>query len=283
MKQLVYATDCSPFSAKALKFVAEFCTKLNASLDLMHVYTLPPVDNTTFRSNQHLRRQAHQEHQRLLADYFEECCPDMNLKIPITFAVEEHNSITKALVDRSIKLEADLVIVGRKDEHSSRGFFAGNIANALMSRLACPLLIIPNDMEASEIGSMVYATDFEADDILALEQLFPIAQLLSAELKVVHIPRKNEYSSEEQLEWFKEMVDQKLNFDEIDYHLILSENIQDGLRTFIDGTGADLLVMLEREDKGYWDKVFFGDMVKKVKSKSDIPILCYNRRCFSTE
>lgn len=207
----------------------------------------------------------------------------MNLKIPITFAVEEHNSITKALVDRSIKLEADLVIVGRKDEHSSRGFFAGNIANALMSRLACPLLIIPNDMEASEIGSMVYATDFEADDILALEQLFPIAQLLSAELKVVHIPRKNEYSSEEQLEWFKEMVDQKLNFDEIDYHLILSENIQDGLRTFIDGTGADLLVMLEREDKGYWDKVFFGDMVKKVKSKSDIPILCYNRRCFSTE
>ena len=281
MKQLVYATDCSPSSANALKFVVGLCSQINSPLDLLHIYNLPPVDNTTFRSNQHLRKQAQLEHHQLLVKYFEQCCPEVKPGGSITFTAEEYNSITRAILDRSTRLEADMVIVGRKDEHSSRGLFAGNIANALMSRLACPLLIIPNDIETAQMRSMVYATDFEADDILALEQLSPIARVLGAELKVVHIPTKNDYSSEEQMEWFKEMVDQKLNFDDIDYHLILSENVQDGLRSFIDGSEADLLVMLEREDKGYLDKALYGDMVKKMKSKSDIPILCYNRRCFN--
>ena len=280
MKKIVYATDCSEHSANALKFVVEFCSQLNATLDLLHIYRLPPVDNTTFRSNQHLRKHAQQEHKQILEEFFSLCCSDLNSGERINFIVEEHNSITRAIVDRSNSIEADLVIVGRKDEHSSRGFFAGNIANALMSRLACPLLVIPNDRGTHTMKSMVYATDFEADDILALEQLCPVAKLLGAELKVVHIPTKNEYSSEEQMEWFKEMVEQKLDFDSIDFHLILSENIQDGLNNFIDHSKADLLVMLEREDKGYFDKALFGDTVKKMKSKSDIPMLCYNRRCF---
>ena len=229
-----------------------------------------------------MRKQAHQEHKQMLSEYFQKCFPDLKVEEHISFSVEEHNSITRAIIDRSARLDTDLVIVGRKDEHSSRGLFAGNIANALISRLACPLLIIPNDIEDTQLRSMVYATDFEADDILALEQLGPVARMLRAELKVVHIPTKKEYSSDEQMEWFKEMVEQKLDFDEIDYHLLLSENIQDGLRTFIDGNEADLLVMLEREEKAYWDKALFGDLVKKMKSNSDIPMLCYNRRCFTT-
>ena len=281
MKQIIYATDCSQYSRNALKFVVEFCNRLDASLNILHIYSLPPVDNTTFRSNQHLRKHAEQEHHQLLSEYLEASCPDIDSKTQITLSVEEHNSITRAIVDRASKLEADLVVVGRKDEHSIRGFFAGNIANALISRLACPLLIIPNNMSSSDLRSMVYASDFEADDILALEQLCPVAKILEAEMKVVHIPTKNEYSSEEQMEWFKEMVHQKLNFDAIDFHLILSENIQDGLHSFIDGNEADLLVMLEREDKGYFDKALFGDMVKKMKSRSEIPMLCYNRRCFN--
>ena len=281
MRKIVYATDCSEHSAKALKFVVEFCSQLNATLNLLHIYTLPPVDNTTFRSNQHLRKHAQQENRLLLEEYFSQCCPDINPDDRINFIAEEHSSITRAIVDKSDSIEADLVIVGRKDEHSSRGFFAGNIANALMSRLACPLLVIPNDMATYPLKSMVYASDFEADDILALEQLCPVANLLKADLKVVHIPTKNEYSSEEQMEWFKEMVEQKLDFDSIDFHLILSENIQDGLNNFIDHSNADLLIMLEREDKGYFDKALFGDTVKKMKSKSDIAMLCYNRRCFN--
>ena len=281
MKQIIYATDCSQHSSGALKFVVDFCLQLKASLNILHIYTLPPVDNTTFRANQHLRKQAHQEHQQLLTEYFEQCFPGMDPVDKISLTVEEHNSITRAVLERSERMEADLVIVGRKDEHSIRGFFAGNIANALMSRLACPLLIIPNDVGSNSMRSMVYATDFEADDVLALEHLCPIARILDAELKVVHIPTKKEYSSEEQMEWFKELVQQKLNFDNIDFHLILSENIQDGLFNFIDRNKADLLVMLEREEKGYIGKALFGDTVIKMKSKSDIPMLCYNRRCFN--
>ena len=99
-------------------------------------------------------------------------------------------------------------------------------------------------------------------------------------MKVVHIPTKSEYSSEEQMEWFKEMVDQKLSYDNIHFHLIISNNILEGLHAFVKNSNADLLAMLEREDKGFWGKTLYGDKVIKMKSASNIPVLCYNRQCF---
>ena len=280
MKQIIYATDCSPHSANALRLAVELSAKLKSTLNLLHIYAMPPIENTTFRTVQHLHDHAQHEHRELLEAYFSSSCPEVKTKDNITLMVKEHNSITRAVQNISSDLSADLVIIGRKDEHSNRGLFAGNIANALLSRLACPILILPNEMDAMDFRSIVYASDFEADDVLALEQLSAIAHAFGGGLKVVHVPTKSEYSSEEQMEWFKEMVDQRLNYDDIQYHLILSDNILDGLHTFVKNTNADLLAMLEREDKGFWGKALFGDKVIKMKSASNIPLLCFNRRCF---
>ena len=280
MKQIIYATDCSPNSVNTLRFAVDLSAKLKSQLNLMHIYNMPPIENTTFRTVQHLHSHAQQEHQELLKEYLSSSCPGATTKGNITLIAKEHTSITRAILDSSNRLEADLVIIGRKDEHSNRGLFAGNIANALLSRLACPILVLPNDINVSNFKSIVYASDFEADDVLALEHLCTIAQAYGSEMKVVHIPTKSEYSSEEQMEWFKEMVDQKLNYDNIHFHLIISNNILEGLHAFVKNSDANLLAMLEREDKGFWGKTLYGDKVIKMKSASNIPMLCYNRQCF---
>ena len=228
-----------------------------------------------------LSKNAHEEHMEILKNYHKSNCPSTAADVPVKYYVEEDNSIANKILAISDKLVADLVIVGRKDEHSSRGLFAGNIASALLDKLACPLLIIPDTISPFQVKNVVYASDFEADDVLAIKFLQTIAKSSRASLKVVHIPTKSEYSCTEQMEWFKDMVAQKVRSNKIDYHIVLSDSVLEGIQSFVIENEADLFGMLEREEKGFFNKFIFGDKVRRMKSASTIPLLCFNRKCFA--
>lgn len=281
MNQILYATDRSEHSIKALRYVADLAARLGSKLHLLNVYSLPPIEHNTIRTHMQLKRNAYLEQLDLLKQYWDSCLSMATSVTDVNFLVVEGSSISKSILSSVEELSAEMVIVGRKDEHSDRGLFAGNIANALLYKLACPLLIIPNTIAISELKNIVYASDFEADDIKALVQLETLVQKFEATLKVVHIPTKDEYASDEQLDWFKEIASQNMSSEEIDYHLILSDSVHEGLKVFIKKNKADLLAMLERDEKGFFERLLRGDMVKRMKTLSDIPLLCFNRKCFS--
>ncbi len=281
MKQILYATDCSEHSVPALKYVLQFANTIGAQLNLLHVYSLPPIVYSTFRSPEQLSKNASVEHLEVLKKYHESYHPVSTDSVPVEFYVKESNSIANTILTTAAEITVDLVVVGRKDEHSTRGLFAGNIASALLDKLECPLLIIPDTISPFRIHTMVYASDFEADDVLAISYLQAIAKSCSALLKVVHIPTKKEYSGTEQMEWFKDMVDQNVKSDEIDYHLVLSDSVLEGIQSFVIDTEADLFGMLEREEKGFFNRFIYGDKVRRMKSASTIPLLCFNRKCFA--
>jgi len=57
-------------------------------------------------------------------------------------------------------------------------------------------------------------------------------------------------------------------------HLV-SENIFDALRIYLGEVGADLVVLLERKKKGVFNKWFHQDLVKKMESYGNIPLLSF--------
>ncbi|WP_430682055.1 universal stress protein [Maribacter aestuarii] len=60
-----------------------------------------------------------------------------------------------------------------------------------------------------EYKKIVYATDFEEDDILAIQRLVEIAQPLNAEINVVHISTKDELKGNVRMEWLKKSYKKK--------------------------------------------------------------------------
>ena len=261
-----------------MHYITAFASKIKAVMNLLHVYNLPPIENVTLRNQKQLKLHAQPEQLDLLKTYYNENSHMNGADYEPNFQVEESNSVSTAILAKAKDLEAGMVVVGRKGKQSKRGLLAGNIANALMDKLCCPLLVVPNDLADPHIRNIVYASDFEADDIIVLSQLKELAESFKAVIHVVHIPVRNEYSSSEQMEWFKELLTQKLGPTNIEFHLLLSEDVTDGLHLFIEGVEADLLCMLERDEKGFFSKFLRGDTVKRMKSLCDIPILIYNRK-----
>lgn len=276
MDTILYATDCTRNSISTLIYAKKLSETLKAKLVVFHVYDIPPVGTSNIRSSEQLKVLAMNEQKELVAEYCRNNL-DQNLnKDQLSCEVSENTSISKAISDKIKKDTIDLLIIGMKDEHSARGFFSGNIANKLIDKNLCPILIIPPEYGYKKIEKIVYASDFESADIIALEKMSEIAEQYDAEIEVVHIPTLEEYAAMQQMEWFKELLEVQVPYKNISFHMVMANSIEQGIRIHIADENADILAMLERENKGLFASVFGKDIIKRMEDLVTIPILCYN-------
>ncbi|WP_297704780.1 universal stress protein [uncultured Eudoraea sp.] len=276
MDTILYATDCTKNSISTLDYALNLSETVKAKLVVLHIYDIPPVRTSNIRSPEQLNKLAMNEHKELLEDY---CRKNLNQNLsknqPL-YEVAQNTSISKGIVDRISKSKIDLLVIGMKDEHSSRGFFSGNIANKLIDKNLCPILIIPPQYSYKGIERIAYASDFESSDIIAIEKLAAIAEYYDAKIEVVHIPTLEEYGAMQQMEWFKELLEVQVPYKKISFHMVLANSIAQGLRKHIKDENADLLGMLERKNNGLFSSIFNKDIIKKMETLVTIPILCYN-------
>lgn len=281
MKTILLATDCTKNSSPFLRYVYRLCNALKSNLSVLHVYDIPPIANTIFRTPEKLKRFTHLEKQEILDKYCSEHLKGEGGKSPIKTVVTYNESISEAILSKSMELHVEMMIVGMKDEHTQRGFFSGNIANALLKNIGCPLLILPHDIQYKKLNTVVYATDFEENDIFAIKKLVDLAKPFGATINVVHIAIKDESSGDEQMEWFKEMLYQHLSYQKINFKLIQADRVDEGLRIFVENENADLIALLEREDRSFFGKLFHKNTLIKMESQIKIPLLSINRKSLS--
>lgn len=277
MKTILYATDCSKHDTAILQYDYELCAKLNAELILLHVFSVPPIQLATMRPHKHLSKQAYDENLLILKEYATKHIKENAIKTQISFEVTENVSITDGVLSVIDKVSPDLLLVGMKDEHTARELFSGNIAKALLKKVTCPMLIVPNMHGFNDIKTIVYASDFEEDDILAITKLVEIAEPFNAQIKIVHVSTNNEHDQEEKMAWFKELLKEKVACQNIEFQLISYPNVYDGLRDYINSNNADIVALLEREEHGFLKKLFHTDLSKKIESNIKIPMLSFNQ------
>lgn len=276
MDTILYATDCTRNSISTLNYAKNLSETLKAKLSVFHVYDIPPVRTSNIRSSAQLNKLAMNEQKELLEDYCQNNLHENLNKDQLICEVADNTSISKAISDRIKNDTVDLLIIGMKDEHTARGFFSGNIANKLIDKNLCPILIIPQEYSYEKIEKIVYASDFESADIIALEKLSKIAEPYDAEIEVVHIPTLEEYAAVQQMEWFKELLEVQVPYKKISFHMVLANSVEQGLSMHTADKNADILAMLERENKGLFASVFGKDIVKRMENLVTVPILCYN-------
>ncbi|WP_291792662.1 universal stress protein [Maribacter sp.] len=277
MKTILYATDCSEHDIAILQYAYELSAKLNASLILLHVFSIPPIRLSTIRSHKYLSSQDKVEKLNILKEYARKNIKQDVVKAQIKFQVIENASITEGILSVIKEEPPHLLLVGMKDKHTARELFSGNIAKALLEEVNCPLLIVPNMEGTHKIKSIVYASDFEKDDINAISKLVEIAEPFNVQIKILHIVMNNENDEEEQMSRFKEVVKQKVEYQNIEFQLVSYPNVYDGLRNYISSNNVDIVAILEREEHGFLKKLFHKDLTKKIESNIKIPMLSFNQ------
>lgn len=278
MRTILYATDYSKNSAAALIYAHGLSIQMGTRLVITHVFDYPRLLGLEGLDEPfpHTEENAFKQHRINLEEFCEEHLgakwKDPNIQLePV-----ENESVLHGIISKADEWHAAMIVVGMKGVSKLRELIMGSTTKKLIEKTPCPVLAIPADTSHAAIKTIVYATAFEEEDIHAIKKLVEIAQPLAAEIKVVHITTENEYSGETQMEWFKDMLNEKVHYKNIDFELLFSEDVFGSLRTYLGEVDGDLMVMLEREKRGFLKKWFHQDLVKKMESYGRVPLLSFN-------
>jgi nucleotide-binding universal stress UspA family protein len=277
VKTILYCTDYSENSKAALKYAYHMAKQMETRLVISHVFDIPTILGTENLDEPfpHLEVSAHKSHRFKLEEFCDEHLGSSWQDPNIVLEAFENKSVVDGIISVASEWHAYLIILGIKGGSEIREMIMGSTTRHLLAKAPCPVLSIPSDASYMAIKNIVYATDFEEEDIYALRKLVEMAQQLKAVIKVVHISTKDEYQGDMQMDWFKKMLSEKVTYELIDFELLFTEDVFETLRIYLGDTNADLVVMLEREHKGILKNIFHRDLVKKMESYGRVPLLSF--------
>ncbi len=279
MKTILCATDYSDNSISAVKLANVFCEKLNADLHVIHVFDISATFiSTVSLAYARLEEAAFNNHREKLEAF---CWKHLNLKDekkrPVIHVVE--NSIeSDGIIEKAEKIKADLILVGMTGSNIVKDLFMGSTATALIEKSPVPVLSVPYNSGVTELSTIVYATAFEEADILAIERISEFASAFNSEIKLIHVSTKKEYSGEDQMHWFKEMLKEKVTYKNISFEFRLSDDILKTLKAYLKEVDAGILAMLEREGNTLIPNLWHFDLVKRMKLERLVPLLSFHKK-----
>ena len=276
MKTILYATDYSHDSVAALRLAHLMTNKFDAKLFVMHVFDIPLSLSTVSISHIKKEKRLFMEHDTKLKEFCTEHLGDTWEGGDINFLVEENVSIVQTILEKATELEVDLIVVGTTGTSTLKEFFMGSTTTTLIKKAHCAVLAVPPMFTLENFQTMVYATDFEQADIFAINRLVEIAEKFNSKISIVHISTSWEYAGDQQMEWFKDMLHQKVTYDKMEFDLIFDDDIFEGLNRYLENADASMFAMLERKDKSFSQKFLQKDKVKKMVSGTIIPLISFN-------
>lgn len=277
MKTILYATDYSQNSVPALRLAHRLAKLFEAKLMVMHVFDTPiSIASTVSLTSMNKEKKLFVEHRAKLKAFVNIHLGDKREEVSISFIVEENGTIRNAILEKATKFDADVVVVGTKGVSPLREFLLGSTTKALIRNASCMVLAVPPQFKAHNLKTFVYASAFEQADIFAITRLVRIAKVFDAQIKIIHITTQNEYAGDQQMEWFKEMLQQKVTYEKLHFDLIFSDAIFEELNEYLNVTEADLLAMLERKDATLLGKYLQKDLVNKMVTEITVPLLSFN-------
>ena len=276
MKTIIFASDYSKNAVTALKYASGLSSKLGTNLLVIHIYSLPMMLGLEFDIfYDELEKTTLKKHNTKLKNF---CIKHLGKDLAgmnVKTEAFENLSVSHGILAKAAENKAFMIVIGMKKESAIKELFMGDTSMSLIEKAPCPVLLVPKS--ASEnLKKIVYATDFEQEDIGAIYKLSQIAKKFDAKINVVHIAPSIFGDANIKMDWFKEMVEQKVTYQKIKFKILFSEVIFGALKAYLDSNKIDMVAMLEREKSGFLKKLFQRDMVKEMESFGKIPLLSFN-------
>ena len=282
MKSIICATDYSINSVAALKMAFALSQKMHCELVVLHVFDMGlnfanPLSLTYAKKE----KKAFDGHKKDLRKF---CQAHLNMEhayADVKFVVKANALVKHGILEAIKEHDAFLLVLGHKGKGALTEAFFGSTTKDMLVECACPVLAVPSDWEKFEVNDILYASDFEETDIATIDWLVKVfGPSFNSNIDVFHVSTSGEYSGEDQMQWFQEMLGQKVSYEKIDFATARSEDVFGTLTDRVNETDADILVMLEREKEGFFSSLIKGDKVNQMISHGDIPLLSFNKNRF---
>lgn len=282
MKTLLAIINEKTHSKKFIEYTFKLSKDLEMKLHLLYVqnpdmYPLgyPEAAASTTAYMQGEMEEIGEQVKNKLIIWVNEIKKEISEDLPVEISSEMGNSklIAEELLENN---KIDMIALDSLEDFS---MWAPNpVNNDIIFNTSCPVWVIPYDATYEPFRKIMYATNYNEEDIATIKKLVKIAHVYSPEIVTLHITESNDFEEKVKTAGFLDKVKEKTGYDDIAVHSIL-ERENDNVAQLINDYSTDIdsnLVVVLKENKGFLERLFRSSSTKKLVKEAKLPLLVFH-------
>lgn len=275
MQRILIPTDFSENARNAINYGLELFKKTKCIFHLIHINPIPPysgagssVRGTSVLLKETVLTESKKDLKKLLK-YIEE---HHNNALHSFVSIAKYDFFVDAIKREVEDKKIDLIIMGTKGASGLKKVSMGSNTGDVITKVKCPLLAVPENCSFKTPKELAFPTDFHiAYDIKVLDSLIEMATMNNSVLRVVHISKKGEMLSEEQLS-NKEFLHDYLRGIDHSFHSLTGSKLETSIQCFVESRDIDLVAMVAK-NLNFFQRILFRPAVEEISYHTDIPFL----------
>jgi nucleotide-binding universal stress UspA family protein len=269
--------DFSECAENAIRFAVAIAIRTGAELKLFHSVQVPlqtaemtayPISEMEKEAKLRLSEIATEISTWLEKSKFRKL--RVNYHVSVGFAAEE-------IAQSADRNNSDLIVMGTHGTGALEGLILGSNSTAVIRRVKCPVLVVPEDADFQGMERIVYATDMHEINEKAIHMLTAFAGHFNSEIHVVHVLTGNDQLKPEQANSFKERFSQVANYPYISYHIVAADDnsVSGVIEEYMDSNQVEIVAMVTHHRK-FFDKLFHPSITKRLAAHARKPLLAFH-------
>lgn len=278
IKTILFPTDFSDAANNAFAYALSMAETLEAEVVLFHAFHPSRVDLELIPTGiyEELAKEEFEEAVVQLKSFEEEFQHRLRKNVPVSHKIT-HGFAKDQILKIADEIQPDFIVMGTSGANHFIDKLLGSVTSAVIAKADCPVLAIPKEATFRKITQVVYATNFEEEQMEVFEELLSFTHKLDAKLTCVHIKKENKEWDLLQLDTFVKLYREKITSGELEFYLHHDEDIYQGLQGFMEFKQVDILA-ISPQKKRIFERLFTGSLTRKMAFHSEVPLLTFRKR-----
>lgn len=166
----------------------------------------------------------------------------------------------------------DLIVMGTTGHSAYERKYLGGKAEKIIKHTHSSVLCVPENASFHGIGKIIYATDYQEEDKLAIQQLMAFANVLDANLEILHVSHHDDVIDKAIFEDFKGELSKFIHDRDVVFSRAVFKHIAKGLNEYMKENNADLLVLLNKK-RNFLTSLFHKSLTDHLEKFTDDPLM----------
>ncbi len=279
MKKILFPTDFSKNAIHAAQYAGMLAKRLEAEVVLLHGYPIPLPTRSVLEVNYDTEvsiLQSEKDAKRNMANFAAQFIENTGLNPDKVIQIVEYGTVSDIIIDTAKSMNADMIVIGTKGATNAIDRWLGTNAQSVMNAAECPVWIVPLNAEIMLPESIMYAADFEENEITATNKVLEIAKPLGATCEIVHIQSYFDVKAEQNTQKMVNVLEGEFENEDVSINNINYLGVVDGLEAYIETNKPDVLA-LGVYDKSFFTKIFDSSISHHFVQQAKLPLLTFKK------
>jgi len=283
MKKILVPVDFSDHTENVCRFAYEIAKKTGAELRLFHAYldyvivsgsAFPYSVDISEMFNQEVMVKVREDAKKELLNIEEELnrkikaenIDNVHVKHTLTGGIPEEE-----IINISEAWEPDLIVMGTHGK-GQKDFLTGKISTKVVQNVNCQILTIPRCARYHGFDNMLYATDFNDEDVYDFQRLIDLISNYNPVIHCLHINFDADHSADiEKMESLKSHFREKSYYGKLIFKVIEDVDFLQGINNYVSENKIDIIAIVNHR-RGFLKRLFTKDHTRELLFHSDLPL-----------